>query len=80
MADKNLKIVGGGTAGLTAALRLAENPDISVAVVEAGSFYEFDNGNLSQVPAYATYYSSDSPNDIQPAVDWGIVTDPQPVR
>lgn len=68
-------IVGGGTAGLTAALRLAENPDFSVAVVEAGSFYEFDDGNFSQIPAYAP-----DPQNIQQAVDWGIVTDPQPVR
>lgn len=31
-------VVGGGTAGLTIAARLAEDPDVSVAVIEAGGF------------------------------------------
>jgi len=38
-------IIGGGTAGLTLATRLAEDESISVAVVEAGDFYEKDHGN-----------------------------------
>lgn len=42
-------IVGGGTAGLTVAKRLSEDPNISIAVIEAGSLYEIGNGNLSQV-------------------------------
>ena len=33
-------IVGGGTAGLTMAARLSEDPAISVAVIEAGTFYQ----------------------------------------
>lgn len=37
-------IVGGGLAGLTVAARLAENPNNTVAVVEAGGFAEFSNG------------------------------------
>lgn len=45
-------LVGGGTAGLTLARRLATNPAHTIAVVEAGGFYEFDNGNLSTVPAF----------------------------
>lgn len=44
-------IVGGGTAGLTLATRLAEG-NVTVAVVEAGGLYETDNGNLSVVPGY----------------------------
>lgn len=48
-------VVGGGTAGLVMAARLAEDPSISVAVVEAGGFYEVDNGNLSVIPADAPY-------------------------
>lgn len=74
------KIIGGGTAGLTVAKRLAESPGISVAVIEAGSFYEINNGNFSQVPAYDVLYSSSDPASIQPLVDWGIVTIPQQVR
>lgn len=71
-------IIGGGTAGLTIANRLA-TANQSVAVVEAGSFYELTNGNLSQVPAYAGYYSStDATQPIQPLVDWGFITAPQP--
>ena len=62
------------------ARRLAENPAVSVAVIEGGSFYEIDNGNISQVPAYDVEYSSPSPTTIQPLVDWGIVTIPQTVR
>ena len=74
-----MQVVGGGTAGLTVATRLAESGGLSVAVVEGGSFYEIDNGNVSQVPAFAVQYSSASPSTIQPAVDWGIITVPQTV-
>ncbi|KAL9012168.1 MAG: hypothetical protein Q9173_003049 [Seirophora scorigena] len=70
-------IVGGGTAGLTMASRLAANPALSVAVVEAGGFYEADNGNLSVVPAYCTTYSGTDPDLTNPKVDWGFVTTPQ---
>ncbi|KAL8974484.1 MAG: hypothetical protein Q9197_001274 [Variospora fuerteventurae] len=70
-------IVGGGTAGLTVAQRLATNPQLSIAVVEGGSFYEIDNGNYSQIPAYDVEFSSPDPASIQPLVDWGIVTAPQ---
>ncbi|KAL8917610.1 MAG: hypothetical protein Q9172_005773 [Xanthocarpia lactea] len=44
-------IVGGGTAGLTLATRLAEQQSGRVAVIEAGGFYEIGNGNISQIPA-----------------------------
>ena len=72
-------IVGGGTAGLTVATRLAENPAISVAVVEAGGFYEVDNGNRSTVPGYAGIGVGTALNDTPPLVDWGFVTIPQAV-
>lgn len=72
-------IVGGGTAGLTIASRLNEQKAGSVAVVEAGTFYELSNGNHSQIPGTASYYVGKDPNDWQPLVDWGYVTTPQAV-
>lgn len=73
-------MVGGGTAGLTVATRLAEDPTISVAVIEAGGFYEIDNGNRSIVPGYANYYTGSDPKNYNPLVDWGFTTVPQTVR
>ena len=72
-------IVGGGTAGLTIATRLASDPAISVAVIEAGGFYEVDNGNRSIVPGYANYYTGSDPKNYQPLIDWGFTTVPQTV-
>ncbi|KAI9751373.1 MAG: hypothetical protein M4579_006096 [Chaenotheca gracillima] len=69
-------VVGGGTAGLVLAARLSEDPSNSVAVIEAGSFYEIGNGNLSQVPGSDVYYSGKSPDDVNPLIDWGFVTQP----
>lgn len=69
-------VVGGGTAGLALATRLAAK--YSVAVVEAGGFYETDNGNLSVVPGYSTYFTGSDANNFQPLIDWGISTVEQP--
>ena len=73
-------VVGGGTAGLTIATRLAEDPNVSVAVVEAGGFYEIDNGNRSVVPGYANFFTGSDPKNYNPLVDWGFSTVPQTVR
>lgn len=72
-------VVGGGTAGLAIATRLAEDPSKLVAVIEAGSFYEIGNGNLSQIPTFGPAFSGKSPQDIAPLVDWAFLTTPQTV-
>lgn len=49
-----------------------------MAVVESGGFYELDNSNYSQIPAFDTQFSNALPSSVQPLVDWGIVSPPQP--
>lgn len=70
-------IVGGGNAGLTVAHRLAETA--SVAVVEAGSFYEIGNSNISQIPLDDIYFSGKDKTDYNPLIDWGFQTTLQAV-
>ncbi|PYI03849.1 glucose-methanol-choline oxidoreductase [Aspergillus sclerotiicarbonarius CBS 121057] len=72
-------VVGGGTAGLTVATRLAEQQAGTVAVIEVGGFYEISNGNISQVPAGDGTYTGRSKTDWQPLIDWGYITTPQAV-
>ncbi|KAL8908999.1 MAG: hypothetical protein Q9207_000450 [Kuettlingeria erythrocarpa] len=76
-ASYDYVVVGGGTAGLTVARRLAANASVTVAVIEAGDFYEFSSGNLSQVPAYATQFTGSDPTVKNPLVDWYMYTEPQ---
>ena len=45
------------------ATRLAEKASLSVAVVEAGRFYEGDGGNISTTPSYDVLFTGTSPND-----------------
>lgn len=71
-------VVGGGTAGLTIASRLAQNASFSVAVIEAGSFSATDNGNLSSIPAFNAYWVGKSPLARNPLIDWEIRTEPMP--
>lgn len=70
-------IVGGGLAGLTLASRLSEDSETTVAVIEAGGFYEQLVGNLSQIPAFDVRWTSKSTRDVNPLVDWGFNTTPQ---
>ncbi|CEJ89757.1 hypothetical protein VHEMI05582 [[Torrubiella] hemipterigena] len=64
--------------GLTVANRLA-TANHSVAIIEGGGFYELDNGVFSQIPGFAPEFANADPSSIQPLVDWGIVTPPQPL-
>ena len=66
--------MGGGLTGLVTAHRLLETGTYSVAVIEAGGFYQMDAGNSSVIPAYESEYLN-SP----PTVDWKIYTTCQPV-
>lgn len=78
-ASYDYVVVGGGTAGLTIAGRLAQEGGYTVAVVEAGGFYQ-NNGNISVIPAFDVFYAGASPEDTNPNIDWGFVTSPQAVR
>jgi choline dehydrogenase len=73
-------VIGGGTAGLTVASRLAENKSLSIAVVEAGTFAEISNGNGSQVPAYSYGSVSGGGEYVNPWIDWELNTVPQTVN
>lgn len=72
-------IVGSGPGGLVVANRLSENPKVSVAVVEAGTWAEDVVGNLTEVPAYDFYFDLKAANATSSGVDWGFLTIPQAV-
>lgn len=67
-------VVGGGTAGLTLASRLAENSSISVAVIEAGGDYELEFAAVAIPGTAALLATGSDPTDLNPLIDWGFVT------
>ncbi|KAK7966208.1 uncharacterized protein PG986_000485 [Apiospora aurea] len=69
-------VVGGGTAGNAIGYRLAEAGH-SVAVVEAGLFYEIAKPVLGTTPGGDIIGIGASPIDSVPTVDWQFVTEPQ---
>lgn len=62
-------IIGGGTAGLVLANRLSEDPNLQVAVLEAGKARL--NDSAIKVPALAPSMQGN------PEYDWGFKTVPQ---
>lgn len=70
-------VVGGGLAGSVVAARLTENSNATVAIVEAGSFYELTNGNWSQIPYYSEEWAGTAQDDFNPLIDFGLETVPQ---
>ena len=71
-------VVGAGNAGLPLAVRLSEGGH-TVALIEAGSFYEIGNSNYSQIPVLAPAFSGKDINSVSPQVDWSFQTVPQQV-
>lgn len=62
-------IAGGGTAGLTVAARLSEDPDVTVAVIEAGED-QSDDVEVQALNLAASQFDN-------PAYDWAYQTVPQ---
>ncbi|KAF2674660.1 GMC oxidoreductase [Microthyrium microscopicum] len=74
-------VVGAGTAGLTIAARLAEQKNITVAVIEAGTFYQVSNILIDSTPGgdvlFVGAYWGDNPIKNNAFVDWKFITTPQ---
>lgn len=69
-------IVGGGTAGNAIGTRLAQGGS-TVAIIEAGLYYELGKPVLSTTPLGDIVGTGSSILDSDPLVDWEFVTEPQ---
>ncbi|KAL4761609.1 GMC family oxidoreductase [Aspergillus foveolatus] len=70
-------VVGGGTSGLALAARLAEDPGVTVAVVEAGGHYEIEGGMESIIPGFAAAANTGTDtSDDSLLIDWNFDTLP----
>lgn len=70
-------VVGGGTAGLTIAKRLAEDRSVKVAVIEAGTLYQVSEPLIAETPGGDVTFVGTK--ETEPTVDWGFFTAPDPV-
>lgn len=70
-------VVGGGTAGTAIGVRLAE-AGFSVAIIEAGGYYEITKPLLGSTPAGSFFGIGSSAVDKFATVDWGFETEAQP--
>jgi hypothetical protein len=68
-ASYDFIIIGGGTAGLTVAARLSENPHVTVLVVEAGA-NRLEDPKISTPGLAGSMYGD-------PEYDWSFQTPPQ---
>ncbi|GME62638.1 Glucose-methanol-choline oxidoreductase [Neofusicoccum parvum] len=69
-------VVGGGTAGNTIGVRLVE-AGYSVAIIEAGGYYQVGKPLLTTSPAGDVFNIGMSMSDALPLVDWMFETQPQ---
>ncbi|PLB46518.1 alcohol oxidase [Aspergillus steynii IBT 23096] len=67
-------VVGGGTAGIAVATRLAQM-SFTVALVEAGGYYQ--GISLAPIPSSDLFRVGARPR-IRSLIDWGFVAEPQP--
>lgn len=69
-------VIGGGTAGAGIGARLAEGGH-SVAIIEAGGYYEVEKPVFGTTPAGGLFGVGSSPLDTVPTTDWAFITEPQ---
>lgn len=67
--DYDYLILGGGTAGLVVAARLAENPDVTVGVIEAGKS-KLDDMLVNTPAMFLQMFGNEN-------YDWNYMTTPQ---
>ncbi|OAA53083.1 choline dehydrogenase [Cordyceps fumosorosea ARSEF 2679] len=69
-------VVGGGTGGNAIGYRLAE-AGFSVAIVEAGTFFEFSKPGFSTIPGLDVLFVGSESYEALSAADWKFQTTPQ---
>ena len=68
-------IVGGGTGGFAIAKPLAEDLEVTVAVIKAGVHYQCADPLLKSIPRDVTFAGT---KESLPIIDWGFFTPEDP--